>query len=562
LRGSSSSRASASQPIRGRQTQNSLRAGEVPGLTVPQRSRSQDPIRNRVERRISASQENQANRRAPSPVLDTVSEVSLLSSFSESSVSFENLKMSLQNTQNIPGPSNIAGPSTSNVGATTQNAVVPTTNQFTTRKMPKPGEKNAPSFDPEKPGELGRFFERMEDWFAEEGITRGENMKKRIVKYLDADSEIQWKAFSKFENGTFAEFKAEVMASYPKAEEVMKGSVSGLKKKIRGIGPIASDERDDLLWLVRVMTAEVLKLKKISPPIHTNRELVELFLGRLTPDFAGRVAQKLSMYRVIAATNPAANPGPVRNPEDMYDIEEVMEMAKQTAHEQANPFGKFLWGMNGGQSQSSNVKLEEAVARLTDSVNLQNQRTKQIDQKIASMHSYFNQPRNSATNPGTQEPRQESYRPPNAYAGAEKCYYCSEEGHIARNCEHARRHISSAWVVRQDNLLRLPDGSKIQRDGGKSLKDIVESLNQNRPGIIPMSKIQNKSGFYQDSAQLMDSFVQTRQTENVEADNMRLLADVFRQVGVETVRKFMNQEAPRQQQVLEEIEEEWGQNFD
>ena len=218
--------------------------------------------------------------------------------------------------------------------------------------MPKPGEKNAPTFDPEKPEELGRFFERIEDWFAEDGIVDDDVKKKKIVKYLDADSEIQWKAFSKFGQGSFAEFREQIMASYPKAEDVMKGSVSALKKRIKKIGPVDVDERDELLTLIRIMTAEVGKLKTIQPAIHTNRELVELFLSRLTQDFARRIAHKLSVHRLVNVVAPAAAP---RNPEDMYDIEEVMEMAKQTAMESANPFGKFLW-TSESTSLVANVK--------------------------------------------------------------------------------------------------------------------------------------------------------------------------------------------------------------
>ena len=152
--------------------------------------------------------------------------------------------------------------------------------------MPKPGEKNTPTFDTERPEELGRFFERMGDWFADEEITSDVDKKKCIVKYLDADSEIQWKALSKFTDGTFEEFEREVMALYPKAEEIMKGSVSALKKKIKKLGLITVEERDKLLSLIWTMTAKVLKLKKIQPPIHMNRELVDLFLRSLTSEFA------------------------------------------------------------------------------------------------------------------------------------------------------------------------------------------------------------------------------------------------------------------------------------
>jgi hypothetical protein len=109
------------------------------------------------------------------------------------------------------------------------------------------------------------------------------------------------------------------------------------------------------------MTAEIMKLKKIAPPIHTNRELVELFLGRLDVEFAARVANKLAVHRLISANNPV-NQAAVRNPEDMYDIEEVMEMAKQTSLEHANPFGKFL-AISTVQESPTSAKLEEAVAR-------------------------------------------------------------------------------------------------------------------------------------------------------------------------------------------------------
>ena len=73
----------------------------------------------------------------------------------------------------------------------------------------------------------------MEDWFTDEGIESDLDKKKHIVQYLDPDSEVQWKALSKFMNGTFEEFRIQVMASYPKAEEIMKGSVTALKKENR-----------------------------------------------------------------------------------------------------------------------------------------------------------------------------------------------------------------------------------------------------------------------------------------------------------------------------------------
>ena len=135
------------------------------------------------------------------------------------------------------------------------------------------------------------------------------------------------------------------------------------------------------------MTAEVLKLKKIQPPIHTNRELVDLFLRSLTPEFASRVASKLSEHCLMSAQKPEEDPA-ARNPEDMYDIEEVMKMAKHTVLENSNLFGKYLHGLTG-EALGVSVKLEEAVARLSDSIDVQVKYNKQVDQHLASMQSYL-----------------------------------------------------------------------------------------------------------------------------------------------------------------------------
>jgi len=447
-----------------------------------------------------------------------------------------------------PGPSTLTG-----IGSGQNNPIV--TMAAGHRRMPKPGEKNAPTFDTEKPEELGRFFERIEDWFAEDGIADDEEKKRKIVKYLDADSEIQWKAFSKFGQGTFAEFRAQVMASYPKAEDVMRGSVTALKKRIKKLGPIDVDERDDLLALIRIMTAEVAKLKTIQPAIHTNRELVELFLSRLTTDFARRVAHKLSMHRLV---NSAKEPDVPRNSEDMYDIEEVMEMARQTTMESTNPFGKFLWTAESSSTGTS-VKLEEAVARLTDSINLQSQYNKQVDQRLANLQISLAQPR-QAPSQGFAGPSYNRGYPQasnHVHSGAPSdCFYCrGNDGHRIPDCPDVHKHLDMNWIKKFDNRLRLPDGNRIPRDGNKSMKEVVEALNKPRPGIIPMTKIQDKSNLYQEAN--MASYAQT-QGNSADDLAMRTLLDAVQKLGSDRVLKLLSIQGRSE----EEEEDEWNQNFD
>jgi hypothetical protein len=431
-------------------------------------------------------------------------------------------------------------------------------------RMPKPGEKNAPQFDVDKPEELGRFFERVEDWFIDDNIEDDEEKKRRIVRYLDPDSEIQWKALSTFIDGTYAEFKDQVMKSYPAAEDVMKGSVSALKRKIKKIGLIELDDRDELLSLVRTMTAEVMKLKKISPPIHTNRELVELFLSRLSTEFAHRVAGKLSMRRLVGAGKDKDAEG-TRNPEDMYDIEEVMEMAKHTSLEQANPFGKFLVGTPTTRGDTS-VKLEETVARLADSVDLQVKYNKQVEQKLNNLQSFMNQPR---------YPQQSSYdsRGPSSYNRGNTytsntaaqpqingCFYCFGN-HRMSECEHVARHMDMGLIKRVDGHLRLGDGSRLVRDPTRPLKDQVESQSSTKPGIIPMNKIGDKSSLFHNVPRA-SNFVQ-HQLPIDEQDALKNVLELVQRVGLNQAQRLLAvQDTSAQLQTFEEDIEDWDQNFD
>ena len=109
------------------------------------------------------------------------------------------------------------------------------------------------------------------------------------------------------------------------------------------------------------------------------------------PEFASRVAGKLSMHRVASA-HQGNSPGEDRNPEDMYDISDVMDIAKQTSLEYANPFGKFILSTPGTNSKVG-IKLEAAVAKLTDTINLQSQYNKQVEQRLSTLQTYMTQPR-------------------------------------------------------------------------------------------------------------------------------------------------------------------------
>jgi hypothetical protein len=244
----------------------------------------------------------------------------------------------------------------------------------------------------------------------------------------------------------------------------------------------------------------------------------------------------------------------------MYDIEEVMDMAKQTAMESANPFGKFLWTSAGSGSESS-VKLEVAVVRLTDTINIQSQYNRQVDQRLANLQTFMNQPRPTPTGGySAQTGYGRGLAPSSGHVQAGRpndCFYCRGD-HRIPDCADVLKHLDIGWIKRIDGLLRLPDGSKIPRDGNKTMKEVVEGLNKSRPGIIPMAKIQDKANFFQDTPSI-STFVQA-QGQSADDMNVRAFLDSVQKLGTDRVMKLLNVQS--NQNATVEDEDEWDQNFD
>ena len=77
------------------------------------------------------------------------------------------------------------------------------------------------------------------------------------------------------------------------------------------------------------------------------------------------------------------------------------------------------------------------------------------------------------------------------------------------------------WLKKIDGRLQLANGSKLPRDGSKTTKDAGEALNTSRPGIIPMSKIQDKSNLYQRTG-YSSSYLQACANASKEDEDMKI----------------------------------------
>jgi hypothetical protein len=118
-------------------------------------------------------------------------------------------------------------------------------------------------------------------------------------------------------------------------------------------------------------------------------------------------------------------------------------------------------------------------------------------------------------------------------------------------------HLDLKWIKRFERYLRLPDGTPIPRVQNKTMKEVIEDMHRT-PGIIPMSKVQEKTSLYQDTAQV-SSYVQAQSSE---AEDLRALAELVQKIGIDQLQQLLGTTAGLSTEDLAEAEEEsFTQNF-
>lgn len=413
-----------------------------------------------------------------------------------------------------------------------------------TRKdtLPFPTSKSAPRFDPDEPEELLRFIEFMEDFFEKDGTTGDQERKKLLTKYTkDTRTGEGWRALDNYAKGSYEDFKNELIQNYPEAAALNKGSLDGLRKKVKKYKPLDAEDHGELMSLIRVMKAELKKLNAVQPrPIHTNREIVQIFFSPLSDEFAKAITHRLGILREVALNTAEVTD---RQLEDWFEFDEVAKVAIRVAEEAKSPYSKF-GGLSAPKTESAqgNVKIEEGMAKLMDAINLQikqgrsqEMRLDTLANMVAAVKSAQASGSNSASapypraNPASFGNHTHTHAPGNTA----KCYYCGQEGHRMSSCVDVIRHTDLRWIKRDANGtgVRLPNGLNIPFNGNKTMKEVVESLNAAKPGVIPMSKVDQK----------MMMVAAQEETEDIEQDAIRLFNTFMARCGANNTHRLLQQ---------------------
>ncbi|KAG6838581.1 hypothetical protein C0991_010454 [Blastosporella zonata] len=108
------------------------------------------------------------------------------------------------------------------------------------KSMPARGHNTAPSFSPNEPQELPRYFQELEFLFASSGVIDDVDKKALGIRYVDYNTSEQWLSLAEYEASginpttqtvipySYQDWKTAVISLYPGADNATKYSMANL----------------------------------------------------------------------------------------------------------------------------------------------------------------------------------------------------------------------------------------------------------------------------------------------------------------------------------------------
>lgn len=390
--------------------------------------------------------------------------------------------------------------------------------------MPVRNARGAPNFDPADRNELPRYFEDLEDWFKKAEITKDEEKRPYVIKYVPMQTAEEWKNLTGFDTKKYEEIKKMILREYPEVMSIQTGSLARLKKLCKENRRISEDDLQVLLDFKRAFMAEAAKLTK-APTLLANHTLVTYFVDCLTPNFRDRLFAKLDIEqstmaaidKLLEARNievlKPVEEDHTRN-EDMYPLDKVADRAEHMARHR-NP-GTTL-------SLSKDIAIEPVAVKIESREHVGNlhaeledvkgtlaamRDTMAISEKIQrqnkessrrDMEDMLRKAMNSnsgAVAPaqaghmdggnmyGQTRPRQyqpyQQYQPYNQESI--ECRYCKRLGHVVAVCDIRASDLASSCIrISDQGRILMPDGTQVPYEPNKSLKERVEEWHKRNP---------------------------------------------------------------------------------
>ncbi|KAG6883131.1 hypothetical protein C0992_009596, partial [Termitomyces sp. T32_za158] len=269
-------------------------------------------------------------------------------------------------------------------------------------KMPLADSRDAPKFRQSEPSEVRRFIQRMESLFEHAGITNDKERKRRILEYVDAQTEQEWLGFDSYgEGSSWKAFVKEIQDSYPEAVDNT-GSVASLDRICREHARLSRSDTGEIHSLMRKFRAEAKKLANVMG----NGSLVDKLMGCFTPTFADIVEERL-----IAKYGHYREPTRNRHKDNKYELSEVMTVVATLID---GAFGRSardgqVERAESAQRQVKSEESEEKIAHLQDTIVTMGKQVGSIQSAMQAIQAGQLEMRNSLLPTGRNNGRVEGF---------------------------------------------------------------------------------------------------------------------------------------------------------
>lgn len=317
-------------------------------------------------------------------------------------------------------------------------------------ELPSRNCRKAPKFDRENPEELLRYLEDVEICIRGAHISDIAEMKEVARRYADFSTANHWTTLKSYKDGTWEEYKAELISNYPEAANSTNGTFARLDKICKDNRNLDAREASQILAFARGFAYEANKL--LEKRCSSSRELVRKVMECLSPGLARTLEDRLMSEKAKRPQRFIAEEGD-RHPEDPFSLDEVLDLLRGIANDYSNigsifSYDRGVSGYSRGQSivpeMGRYVKIEQYEALQQEIAALKD--TTDLLKKENKMRALQSQPQSMSQS--LAPPRFDNRQPQQVriQSRQDNCFYCGGSGHMVRECDFAKDHLAKGKI--------------------------------------------------------------------------------------------------------------------
>ncbi|KAI0946364.1 hypothetical protein AcW1_009840 [Taiwanofungus camphoratus] len=326
--------------------------------------------------------------------------------------------------------------------------------------MPPQGDRTSPTFDPDQPRTIQRYFQDLESLFVRCQIADEATKKHWTTRYPLIDVSDLWESLSEcFDvTKTYEDFKKEIRSLYPGTEDNRMWSMSDLDQLIGECARIGINNAADLGSFYREFYAITKYL--ISKNRLSTIEQSHAFARAFQPSLWARVSTRLQLKF------------PDHLPDDPYTLDQLHSAAKFVL------FGTSmtLTSATTVTASTTAVPVGGSSLKIEDLQTFAEILTKSVTSALAPVLA------------NQQPPRLDSSCGEHTHVEGQYCHYCGDLDCCTRCCKHIEQDIKDGKCKRNpDGKIVLPNENFVPRTiPGRTIRDrLYEYHRQNGTNSSP-----------------------------------------------------------------------------